>query len=511
MALSRGFESYRIIGLILFVRISSVFLVKTWYVPDEYWQSLEVAHNKVFGYGALTWEWQKGIRSYLYPGVFAVIYSVLKLTGLDNPVALIYLPRILQALLSTVADYSFYKWTGGRKWALFLVLTSWFWFYTSSRTLLQTVETSLVTIALSVFPFKENYRYGQAESNKWCWLACICVFLRPTSAPLWVVLGIYNLLTTEQGRMKLIFKGYLPALATTSAVLIGLDSYFYGHIIITIWEFFKFNVVYNVASFYGSHPWYWYLSQGLPAVVGVFLAPLLIGITMVLRRPREYKIELVLLIAALAHIAVHSFIPHKEFRFILPLLPIFLYLAQDVLVRWSRKAKRWQMYVVAFLIFVCNLTPALYFGLIHQRGTMEVMPLLRENIHNNKTSVFFMMPCHSTPFYSHLHINATARYLNCDPPLDKIGEGTEAERFFLNPARWWRAEFANRPTPDYVVMFDKMRSRADPVLAAYNVKYMLDHTQFPEGEVSEKVLILQKSEPPKPTPASPPPAVDEVL
>lgn len=68
----------------------------------------------------------------------------------------ILLPRILQAVVSAYADYSFYQWTGGRKWALFLVLTSWFWFYTASRTLLQTVETALVAIALSKFPFKDG-------------------------------------------------------------------------------------------------------------------------------------------------------------------------------------------------------------------------------------------------------------------------------------------------------------------------------------------------------------------
>lgn len=32
------------------VRVASVFIVQTFYVPDEYWQSLEVAHKITFGY-----------------------------------------------------------------------------------------------------------------------------------------------------------------------------------------------------------------------------------------------------------------------------------------------------------------------------------------------------------------------------------------------------------------------------------------------------------------------------
>lgn len=33
----------------LVLRVFSVFFVRTWYVPDEYWQSLEVGHKLAFG------------------------------------------------------------------------------------------------------------------------------------------------------------------------------------------------------------------------------------------------------------------------------------------------------------------------------------------------------------------------------------------------------------------------------------------------------------------------------
>jgi hypothetical protein len=36
-------------------------------------------------YGHLTWEWEKGIRSYLHPMLFVVLYKVLALLGLDTP------------------------------------------------------------------------------------------------------------------------------------------------------------------------------------------------------------------------------------------------------------------------------------------------------------------------------------------------------------------------------------------------------------------------------------------
>lgn len=38
----------------------------------------------VNNYGYLTWEWTEGLRSYLYPLLFASIYKVLHLFTMDN-------------------------------------------------------------------------------------------------------------------------------------------------------------------------------------------------------------------------------------------------------------------------------------------------------------------------------------------------------------------------------------------------------------------------------------------
>lgn len=508
MVLGKGPRPLQVVSAILVVRLLSVFLVQSWYVADEYWQTLEVAHKYAFGYGALTWEWQKGIRSYFYPGVVAAIYYVLKVTGLDYPEAVVFLPRILQALVSSAADYSFYKWTGGRKWALFLILTSWFWFYTSGRTLLQTLETSLVMIALSVYPFKNTrLSYYEPESPRWIWLAVLSVFIRPTSAPLWAVLGAYNLITTNQGRLRLVVRTYVPIAVVVGGALVAVDSYFHGSLVVTPWEFFRFNVLHDVASFYGTHPWYWYITQGLPVVFGVNLFLVAWSVVTVLRRPREHPIGVLLLVAAATHVALYSFIPHKEFRFVLPLLPIFLYLIQDVIVPWSRKAMKWQLYTVAAAILIGNSVPAIYFGMVHQAGTTRVMPLLRDALPNNRSSVAFLMPCHNTPLYSHLHLNVTARYLTCEPPFNRpLGETYEAEAFFNNPQRWWKSEYSTRQPPTLVVLFDRLKGRIENILQSYRLIHEIPHTQFPEGEIGEKVLVYQKKEA-QPRPSVPDEAV----
>ena len=76
--------------LVLF-RIANALLVQTFFQPDEFFQSLEVAHERVFRYGWLTWEWQSenAIRSPLYPLLFVPGYWLVQKLGLEDTDALV--------------------------------------------------------------------------------------------------------------------------------------------------------------------------------------------------------------------------------------------------------------------------------------------------------------------------------------------------------------------------------------------------------------------------------------
>ncbi|KAF7975835.1 hypothetical protein HWV62_8395 [Athelia sp. TMB] len=80
----KGMQPTTILALSL--RILVALSTRTFFQPDEYYQSLEPAHALVFGYGHLTWEWltPQPIRSIVYPALNVPIYWFLKVTGLDN-------------------------------------------------------------------------------------------------------------------------------------------------------------------------------------------------------------------------------------------------------------------------------------------------------------------------------------------------------------------------------------------------------------------------------------------
>lgn len=64
--------------------------------------------------------------------------------------------------------------------------------------------------------------------------------------------------------------------------------------------------------------------------------------------------------------------------------------------------KTWKKPALGFL-FLSNMLLALYTGLVHQRGTLDVMSHIQSICYNSpnrpSASVFVMMPCHSTPLY----------------------------------------------------------------------------------------------------------------
>nr|XP_040219650.2 GPI mannosyltransferase 3 [Anopheles coluzzii] len=477
------------------VRIASVFLVTTWFVPDEYWQSLEVAHRLAFGYGHLTWEWAAGMRSYLYPATFAGLYKLLALVGLDSAELLTLLPRILQACLSAYADYRFHVWCRQSKWSTFLLASSWCWFYVGSRTLANTLETSLTMIALSYFPWA-------SECTRFLWPVALSFFVRPTSVIPWVPLCLYHIKKSTHPTWELLLKRYLLIGLLTGALCVGVDSYFHGAVVFSSYEFLKYNVLKGVGSFYGEHPWYWYLSAGLPTVLGVSVLPFLAAGYESVRHRKVYKERAILLLSVCFTVLVYSLLAHKEFRFLLPVLPMCLFITADYLARWSRKASSKMIWFTALLILSVNGLMAGYTGLVHQRGTLDVMPYLATTAKdyrdefNNPAKILFLMPCHSTPFYSHVHQNVTMRFLHCEPNLsDQPNYLDEADQFYANPMGWVRKNLPVHPLsalPTHVVTFDVLEPQLKDFLSIYQEKVSFFHTDYPTERVGGFVKVYER-------------------
>lgn len=97
--------------LVISFRLLNCISIQTFFNPDEYWQSLEIAHADVFGYGFKTWEWSSewAVRSAIYPSIISVMYYLLKLFHCDFRICIIYGPKILHGFGSALTDIMIYR------------------------------------------------------------------------------------------------------------------------------------------------------------------------------------------------------------------------------------------------------------------------------------------------------------------------------------------------------------------------------------------------------------------
>jgi phosphatidylinositol glycan class B len=229
---------------------------------------------------------------------------------------------------------------------------------------------------------------------------------------------------------------YPRILAVT--VSIAVDSLYYRSLVFTPINFFRENVLRNISVFYGSNVWHFYLTQAIPVTTWTLLPFVLYGAFRVVDDPLSNEGKRRLVDArhvCVWTIVVYSLLAHKEFRFIQPLLPLFHVFAAHALIslsdsfsssskkgrkessggrsRTTREGKSKSKSSSSVLprtnklllatIALSSVAPALYLICWHARGQIDVVRLLSSASDSEVKSVGFLMPCHSTPWQSHLH------------------------------------------------------------------------------------------------------------
>ncbi|KAI7821568.1 Alg9-like mannosyltransferase family-domain-containing protein [Gamsiella multidivaricata] len=489
-------------GLVVFRAINAS-LVKTFFSPDEYWQALEVGHRITFGYGYLTWEWDVGLRSALHPALFAGLYKALYMLGIDDGSLFIYAPRLLQSVFAAVADFYAYRFAYRlfenqvtANWTLFLSVISWWNFFCSTRTLANSMEAALTIVALYYWPFTSvSPSTTSATSNRPVWLGSLrislaiafltCIF-RPTAAIMWLFLGASLLIEyVKAGDIYSTMSTLANVAVIGGSAVLGsaiLDSaLIYPEWTLTPLNFLRVNVLEGISLFYGSSPWHWYISQGLPLLFGTHLPLALLGFwhTWKASTGLNATLKRQILYLSLWMLVVYSSLQHKEWRFLYPILYPLLPFAGDTLYRWFLSVKGWRNSRVAVTtvvgLVVVNAIMAWYTATIHQRGVVDVMKWIREEGSTGQIrSAGFLMPCHSTPWFSNIHRRNTGPldiwFVTCEPPLGDIDSATykdESDIFYEDPVafmndRATRSAQKNLLKDSHLVLFeDLLRSWPD--------------------------------------------------
>ncbi|KAE8550688.1 hypothetical protein EYB25_006916 [Talaromyces marneffei] len=394
---------------------------------------------------------------------------------------------------------------GGWATLALTALSPWQWFC-STRTFSNSAETTLTIVALYFWPwewFLDNQEMDaeeeeereeedepdepfesasrQSSLRKCLLLAALACVLRPTNIIIWACMAGF---AVYQRPWLTVFILARESIFCGSAVLglsVLIDRLFYGVWAFPIFQFLYINVAQSIAIFYGHNDWHYYLSQGYPLLLTTALPFTLIGLYKSLRPgdsamispggPIKFQLATVSLVMP----AMLSIITHKEVRFIYPLLPVLHILTADPLVSFflpaissSNNAQMPRRLTLLFLVLV-NIFIAYYTTLVHAPGAIDVLSYLRtrHDAHQEgyghllaprplfgesdkpvqvlppkNMTVGFLMPCHSTPWRSHLVFPSIEAWaLSCEPPLglnetQKKVYLDEADQFYANPTEF---------------------------------------------------------------------------
>ncbi|KAI5360098.1 Putative GPI mannosyltransferase [Septoria linicola] len=497
------------IALLIFRTINSQ-LVQTFFQPDEYFQALEPAWQIAFGpdSGAwMTWEWREGLRTSVHPYLFAAAYkAVARICELVQAnehfraAALGAAPRLLQAFWAAAMDLLTWRMAhklygsghAASSAALALtVLSPWQWFC-SVRPFSNSLEATLTALSLSSFPWsrflepnvrqekghKAVPRHSKSSSDLYLALtaAAAAFYLRPTNIIIWLSISVclvwYNRSVTKS--IVLIQAAAVVGITVTVAFAC-IDRVYYDAWTFPPLRFLYFNVVQSLAVFYGRNRPDYYVTEGLPLLLTTALPFALTGLYQSFWDARSRHLNgdgirqrtaAVFAATALMTILALSTIAHKEMRFAYPLLPMLHVLAARPLASIFARKSRTRTALLAAGIAV-NLYIAYYVSFVHQRGVVDVVHYLRhrqeswfdashtEDLSSRKAqniTVGFLMPCHSTPWRSHLvypEINAWA--LTCEPPItlpldQRHTYLDEADVFYEDPGKWLSENMQDRRT-----------------------------------------------------------------
>ncbi|OJD13221.1 hypothetical protein AJ78_06295 [Emergomyces pasteurianus Ep9510] len=528
-------------NILLFViafRALNALCVRTFFQPDEFFQSLEPAWQIAFGGGSgawITWEWRHQLRSSIHPYLFAAVYYIsnliseyLSIPPLYHANILLAAPKLTQALFAAVGDFYTWKLAGKvygnysyEAWgALALtVLSPWQWFC-STRTLSNCLETSLTIVALYLWPWEwpsesssppktgsgnegtrnksamQRYKQSELPSLRLCLLlAAFACILRPTNLLIWICLATFAvfkkpasirqrwifsfLRPTTQEFMTFIYETIFSGSIVLSISTL-LDRAYYGSWTFPPFKFLYFNIAQSLAIFYGRNDWHYYLLQGYPLLLTTALPFTLVGLFQALftkqRSLGRHQNSITHQLAATCTImpAVLSLVSHKEVRFIYPLLPSLIILSSLPMVKFflpaisSRSPSNGPRRLLLIFAVLVNIYIAYYTTLSHASGILKIMDYLRTqySIHCLEKSpiklgserglssfsipsssslslpvmtVGFLMPCHSTPWRSHLIFPGIQAWaLSCEPPvnLNSTEKSTyidEADQFYQDP------------------------------------------------------------------------------
>ncbi len=386
-------DNFKIIVILAaVVYIITAFNSHGFYHADEQYQIIEFAGLKLGTHTPvdLAWEFKAQIRPALQPISCFVLLKSFDYFNISNPYSQAFLLRLLSAIFAILIISFFVQNTKDRIISKrvqtgYYLLSFFLWFIPviSVRVSSETWSGLFFLLSLACFFNDSNKKIKPVLFG----LTLGVSFLLRFQIAFAVVGFGFWLVIVNHSKLNYLIK----IIASFCAVVfLGflLDIWFYGEIVFTPWYYF-ISIIESGGDGFGSSPWYFYLLKllsypsyfvGIPIVLSIVL--------LIIFKPKSF-----LLWSIIPYILIHSFVPHKEERFLFPivfLFPIILiegYLIITKIITNRGLIKAFNIVLVSIFVSV-NLI-----GLIAMAqkaaglGRMEITKYIHDNYGDKKINL----------------------------------------------------------------------------------------------------------------------------
>jgi phosphatidylinositol glycan class B len=318
------------VGLLLRLRLAVTDHGIFW--PDEIYQSFEPAHALVFGHGLIPWEFIDGARNWALPGLVAGLLKLCALAGLGEPTTYVPVVKGFFALVSTataLGTYRLARTAGGDEReaaaaaAVFSLAAPVLYFapraMSENATALPVVWGLALVLDRALMERAAVERRARQLVVLGASLLGLAVLLRLQSAIFCVgVVGVLAARRQWRGLRDVgvtlavwaLLFGALDAATWHDAPGAKAGGWFHSAVV-----YLRFNLIEGKAAGWGTAPWYFFFQR-------LFTSMPFVTVLLALALPAGARRAPALAVVGLLFFALHSASPHKEYRFILPVLPV---------------------------------------------------------------------------------------------------------------------------------------------------------------------------------------------
>jgi GPI mannosyltransferase 3 len=332
---------------------------------DEHYQILEFAQYKLGrqSAAALAWEFGERMRPALQPWLATIAIQSHRAIGVISPFTIAFSLRLLSTILAAAAALEVcvrcvrpVSSRSARQAAL--VLAFLFWIVPTAHGRFSSENWGGMWLAVGVCLMldaldastedeRRSRLLGMCAGIAWG-LAFYCRFqiaVAMAGATLWLLL----IRRAASGVVVTIAAGFIAACAFN----IGLDHWLYGAWTLTPLNYLRLNLIQGRAETFGIAPWWMMLTY----LIVILIPPFSLAIILLLAAGSWYARRDLLVWIVVPFLAVHAVIPHKEPRFVLPLLyflgPLFAVCVTSLPRNVRQPLTRWRTTLVGVVATFC--------------------------------------------------------------------------------------------------------------------------------------------------------------